>query len=107
MKSTASKKADELVALLSAAVKSLSARQAALAYLASIKSTEVKVADVYDDDAQLRDALQVFMPGYEYPDISYLTLSQLHRRCNKMGNPELNALKSASIKRTFESNHGA
>lgn len=53
----------------------------ALAVVAECGLPEEKVADLYDDNEPLREALAVLMPGYEYPDISYLTLAQVQRRC--------------------------
>lgn len=36
-----------------------------------------KLADVYDDDDQLRVVVNVLFPGFEYPDFSHKTLSEL------------------------------
>ena len=57
-------------------------RQSALDYLGDeLTCVDDTVAERYDDDAQLREAIQCLLPGFEYPDISHLTLAQLYRRC--------------------------
>lgn len=63
------------------------ARTDALAYLKSVISTAVKVADRYDVDPKLRDAMALLMPGFEYPDVSHLTLAKLHYHCRKAPDP--------------------
>jgi len=32
-----------------------------------------KVRDVYDDDPRVGEALEVLVPGFEYPDVSGMT----------------------------------
>lgn len=79
----------------------VSARRAALDYIASQSSTDVKVADRYDDDDRLRDAIGTMMPDFEYPDISHLTLAQLHRKCQKLADPVITSLKTSSLRRAL------
>ena len=42
-----------------------------------------KVADLYDDDEMLREALSTLFPDFEYPDFSYMTIDQVLVRYNK------------------------
>lgn len=42
-----------------------------------------KVADLYDDEGSLRDALETLFPGFEYPDFSYLTMTQVVTKANR------------------------
>lgn len=51
----------------------------AQAYIERMPAHE-KVSDHYDDDDMLGMALSVLMPGFEYPDISHLTFSELAKK---------------------------
>ena len=42
-----------------------------------------KLADVYDDDDQLRAAVNTLFPGFEYPDHAHRTLSEMWARYEK------------------------
>ena len=37
----------------------------------------IKVADLYDDDPEFRAAVVNLVPDFEYPNVSYLTISEL------------------------------
>lgn len=51
-------------------------RKEALDYLASCLNA--KLADRYDDDEQLRTAIHVVMPNFEYPDWSHRPIKSLY-----------------------------
>ena len=76
-------------------------RREALAYLKAQASSSVKVADRYDDDADLREAIALLMPNFEYPDISYLTLAQLHYKCRKLPDPAIVQLKTFGVQQAL------
>lgn len=40
----------------------------------------VKVADEYDDNDELRDALNSLIPDFEYPDFSHLTIGEIIKK---------------------------
>lgn len=40
---------------------------------------DVTVAEYYDEDAELREALGVLFPNFEYPDFSHKTMTQVLR----------------------------
>ena len=42
------------------------------------------LSEVYDDDEELRVALLVLFPEFEYPDFSHLTTEQIHARFKRM-----------------------
>ena len=46
--------------------------------IACIRSFDLDetIADLYDDDEELQEALNVICPEFEYPDHSYKTLEQ-------------------------------
>ncbi len=90
-----------LAAFASAVAESKALREA-LEFLDSIKSTEIRVADLYDQEPRLASAMALFYPGYEYPDYSHMTLAQLHRNCRKQSDPQMVALKGASMKRALD-----
>jgi len=49
-------------------------------YLSNMAPSNMKLADIYDDDEMLRSALATLFPEFEYPDFSYLTMEQLRKR---------------------------
>lgn len=51
----------------------------AIAYLQSLNVKEV-VADLYDDDEMFRMAVASLMPGFEYPDVSHLTVGDILKK---------------------------
>lgn len=59
-------------------------RAQALEVLSTSDTPETKVADVYDDSEQLREALSTLIPDFEYPNYSHLTLAQVQRRVESM-----------------------
>jgi len=55
-----------------------------------------KVADLYDDDEKFADALRVLAGSeFEYPDFSYLTVTQAIQKAERMGRQLMNQLKLA------------
>ena len=51
--------------------------QSSLDFLRHYPDQNEKLADIYDTDGFMRDALSVLFPEFEYPDYSYLTVGQL------------------------------
>jgi cytochrome c peroxidase len=37
----------------------------------------IKVAEIYDEDAEFASALNTLFPDFEYPDFSYLTITAI------------------------------
>ena len=50
------------------------------AFLRNYENTQARLSEVYDDDDQLRDALGVLFPEFEYPDFSHRTIGEIERR---------------------------
>jgi hypothetical protein len=48
-------------------------------YVARFGHDDTKLAEVYDAYAELSDALNKLIPGFEYPEFSFMTLSEI--RC--------------------------
>ena len=48
--------------------------------LNALPYTDEKVADVYDDDVLLREALPVLFPDFEYPSFSHLSIDQVRAK---------------------------
>lgn len=55
------------------------------AFLEQYGAGSLKLAELYDDDEMLRSALATLFPGFEYPDFSHLTLSEILKKYK--GNP--------------------
>lgn len=49
------------------------------AYLQRLGGGE-KLLDIYEDDEMLQNALAVLLPGFEFSDISHLTVRDLQQR---------------------------
>ncbi|EMG2115290.1 hypothetical protein IPC1147_33130 [Pseudomonas aeruginosa] len=56
--------------------KKVSIPEAVLSALSGYQPS-VKLADIYDEDEDLRSALIEGVPGFEYPNYSWMTISQL------------------------------
>lgn len=56
--------------------KKISIPDRVISALAGYSPTE-KLADIYDGDDDLRSALIEAIPGFEYPNYSWMTVSQL------------------------------
>ncbi|KWU26396.1 hypothetical protein [Burkholderia cenocepacia] len=48
--------------------------------LADMPYTTEKLADVYDDDELLREALTTLFPDFEYPSFSHLSIDQVREK---------------------------
>lgn len=57
------------------------------AYLQRLSTSPEKLAELYDDDEMLRDALTTLFPNFEYPDFSHLTLAQIQAKYLKSPRP--------------------
>jgi hypothetical protein len=44
----------------------------------------LKVAEIYDEDAQFASAMNTLFPDFEYPDFSHLTIKQVLAKYNKV-----------------------
>ncbi len=49
-------------------------------YLSNMRPSNMKLADIYDDDEMLQSALTTLFPDFEYPDFSHLTMEQICKR---------------------------
>jgi hypothetical protein len=52
----------------------------ALKYLQYRSVFKEKIADIYDCDRLLRDAVAIVCPDFEYPDHSYKTVAEFLRK---------------------------
>lgn len=59
-----------------------SAKDEAKAYLRELHSKAV-VGDIYLEDAELRSALILLIPGFEYPDWSYKTVEDVLKQLDR------------------------
>lgn len=59
--------------------KKISIPDQVLTALKRYQSTE-KLADIYDDDDDLRSALIEAIPNFEYPNYSWMTVAQVEAR---------------------------
>ena len=46
-------------------------------------SASTKLAELYDDDTMLQEALATMFPGFEYPDFSHRTLGEIWAKYSK------------------------
>lgn len=59
------------------------------AYLSRLSTSPETLAELYDDDEMLREALATLFPDFEYPDFSHLTLAQIEAKYRKKQRPLL------------------
>lgn len=52
-------------------------REEAIDVLKYYPDQSQRLAEVYDDDEELREALGELFPNFEYPDFSYKTLREI------------------------------